>query len=209
MKPYIFFQKLLKIEDIVTYESREANAYRREIYKDLSKVLENSGHRSQVLFIEEPQRNLRELKALGLLENGLIREDLQQPEGRPPQPVRQMEIIINNQYCIAGIKDTLQGPRQCRRRPLRGSEYCRSHDPRFRTQRTAARMHRFQRLREQIRQFVQHGRQAERELLQNSRRWPVHGQRPEPFRLPEQQQDTIQELGLTFTFSEGELMMQI
>ncbi|GFO26408.1 hypothetical protein PoB_005291300 [Plakobranchus ocellatus] len=38
----------------------------------------------------------------------------------------------------------------------------------------AVRMHRFQRLREQLQQQVDNGRQAKSQLLQNSRHWPVH-----------------------------------
>ncbi|GFO32774.1 hypothetical protein PoB_005927900 [Plakobranchus ocellatus] len=77
---------------------------------------------------------------------------------------------VNPILCRALVYNKKEGSRQCRRRPKRDSEFCHSHDPRYRTNNTARRMRLLAEWRQEQLDAIIARRRREREMEADARR---------------------------------------
>ncbi|GFO30721.1 hypothetical protein PoB_005722600 [Plakobranchus ocellatus] len=117
-----------------------------------------------------PQRIKREAKALNILNViGEVREGLRQPEAITHTSFAK-SMTRRPAFCSAFLEKP-EGLRQCKMKPLRDSNLCRHHDPRFCTAATRRKLDHATAVREYMKAQVQEGRRQEREAERDARRW--------------------------------------
>ncbi|GFO45266.1 hypothetical protein PoB_007177100, partial [Plakobranchus ocellatus] len=120
------------------------------------------GHYEPLLI---PLRNKRELKGLGLLEEGLVKEQYRQPD-KPPQGLEQPWLLqLNEEKCQAVLPKG-----QCQKKKMADSNHCRWHDVRFRSQRSTNLINEIEARRQHHRQRMVDRRREERERVRRRRR---------------------------------------
>ncbi|GFO31269.1 hypothetical protein PoB_005777400 [Plakobranchus ocellatus] len=98
-------------------------------------------------------------------------------------------------FCSAFLEKP-EGLRQCKMKPLRDSNLCRHHDPRFCTAATRRKMDHATAVREYMKAQVVEGRRQEREAERDARRW---GSQEVTVAMSEQEKYTIKNNKVDFT----------
>ncbi|GFO06827.1 hypothetical protein PoB_003333200 [Plakobranchus ocellatus] len=120
--------------------------------------------------LKRPQRIKREAKALNILNViGEVREGLRQPEAITHTSFAE-SMTRKPAFCSAFLEKP-EGLRQCKMKPLRDSNLCRHHDPRFCTAATRRKLDHATAVREYMKAQVLEGRRQEREAELDARRW--------------------------------------
>ncbi|GFO30459.1 hypothetical protein PoB_005696400 [Plakobranchus ocellatus] len=126
------------------------------------------GHYVPLIII---RRSKREAKSLGLLDPyGQVNFQFQHPDPLPQNADTPVIQELNEGFCRASVYNKKEGERQCRRRPKRDSEFCHSHDPRYRTNNTARRMRLLAEWRQEQLDAIIARRRREREMEADARR---------------------------------------
>ncbi|GFO28763.1 hypothetical protein PoB_005526800 [Plakobranchus ocellatus] len=150
----------------------------------------NQSYHGHYVPLIKVRRCKREAKSLGLLDPyGQLNFQYQHPEPLPQNAEQPLFPDVNPLFCRASVYNKKEGDRQCRRRPKRDSEFCHSHDPRYRTDKTARRMRLLAEWRREQQERVINKRRRERQAETDARRGIVNGPTAEQIRQEMDQRD--------------------
>ncbi|GFO32776.1 hypothetical protein PoB_005928100 [Plakobranchus ocellatus] len=150
----------------------------------------NQSYHGHYVPLIKVRRCKREAKSLGLLDPyGQMNFQFQHPEPLPQNADEPVYGDLDERYCRASVYNRKEGDRQCRRRPKRDSDFCHSHDPRYRTNKTARRMRLLAEWRQEQLDAIIARRRRERDMEADARRGIVNGPTAEQIRQEMDQRD--------------------